>query len=284
MSMRFGARSFRHLLYGGMAAYFLSGMGSAAQVQRRGTETESGLQQAERVDEGWDRSRTLIIRLSVTPAQKSAPRLPRHTHSRARLSVLNGLTVVLDPGHGGSTGLNPTGCSAIQHGRRVYEKELTLSIAQRLRRSLMEAGANVLMTRTEDVSVPLKARSALANDNDAALFVSIHIDDCAVPNAASGTTTYYHKQDPRGRRLAHCLVEAIGRVSGLPTRSARSDTSLYASGLAVLRNSAVPATLVEVGYMNNTVDRLKLVDHEFQERIARAMTEGLERYLTPTAD
>lgn len=186
------------------------------------------------------------------------------------------LIVVVDPGHGGR---NSPGCSVVVNGVCIYEKNLTLSIATKLQKLLTTAGVKVLMTRTEDVDVPLKARPALATDNNADLFVSIHIDSCPIPNSASGSTTYYHKNDPSSRALAQSIVERIGQVSGLPVRGAKSDGVLYTNGLAVLRNSTVPAVLIEVGYINNVKDRQKLLNEEFQQRVAQAIVAGIRGYV-----
>jgi N-acetylmuramoyl-L-alanine amidase len=185
------------------------------------------------------------------------------------------LVVVIDPGHGGSS----TGCSWPVGGQRVYEKHLVLSMAKRLREIMEQAGVNVIMTRTEDVDVSLSARPAIASDNNAHLFISLHIDDCRIPNSASGTTVYYHKSEPSSRTLAHSIVERIAMVSGLPNRGARSDTVLYTNGLAVLRESVTPAVLIEVGYINHATDRAKLMDARFQQRIAQAIFDGIRGYV-----
>jgi len=219
-----------------------------------------------------------LISYRVQPLGKDGLRillgLPRGVGRR-----MQDLTVVVDPGHGGKSGLNPTGCRAWHNGVCVYEKDLTLAIASRLRRLLEEAGVNVLMTRTTDVNVPLPMRARLANDNNADLLISIHIDSCRIANSASGTTAYYHRQDPSSRALAQSIVERIARVSGLPNRRARSDTVLYTNGLSVLRNSAVPATLIEVGYINNVRDRTKLVSGVFQQTVAQAIFDGIRGYI-----
>jgi N-acetylmuramoyl-L-alanine amidase len=186
------------------------------------------------------------------------------------------LIVVVDPGHGGRSS---TGCSFMANGVCIYEKNLTLSIASKLQKLLTAAGVTVLMTRTEDVEVPLKARPALATENNADFFISIHIDDCPIPNSASGSTAYYHKNDPSSRALAHSIVEQIRQVSGLPVRGAKSDGVLYTNGLAVLRNSTVPAVLIEVGYINHARDRQKLLNEVFQQRVAQAIVAGIRGYV-----
>src|SRR5262249_42947685 len=153
---------------------------------------------------------------------------------------LRDTTIVIDPGHGGPA----HGCYAKVNGQTVFEKNVTLAVAKKLAERCRDAGMNVLMTRTDDRDIPLQARPGLGKDNNADLFVSVHVDDCEKDDTASGSTSYYHYEDESGRALAHSLIEHVAMVSGLPNRRARSDRSLYAHGLSVLRNSQVPATLV----------------------------------------
>lgn len=190
---------------------------------------------------------------------------------------LRGFPLVIDPGHGGP---DSTGCSAVVNGARVYEKNITLDIAKRLHRLCTEAAMNAMMTRTTDADVGLDTRPAIANRNNAELFVSIHVDDCGIPNSASGTTAYYHMDDASGRALAHSIAEHVGSVSGLPVRGAWSDRRRFPnSGMAVLRGSRMPATLVEVAYINNSRDRAKLLDPEFRQTIAQAIFDGIKGYV-----
>lgn len=196
--------------------------------------------------------------------------LPRGAGRRMR-----DLVVVVDPGHGA----HDKGCSCVENGNAVLEKNLTLAIAKKVRDTLAEEGVNVILTRSTDVFIPLKERPGVANENNADLFVSIHIDDCPRANTASGTTSYYHMNDANSRALAHSIVSRIAQVSGLPSRGARSDSILYGSGLSVLRNSLVPATLVEIGYINNARDRGKMTNDEFQQSVAQAIVNGIRGYI-----
>jgi N-acetylmuramoyl-L-alanine amidase len=184
---------------------------------------------------------------------------------------LAGKLIVVDPGHGGGA----TGAP----GGGYYEKNITLQIGLKLRALLESCGANVIMTRDRDKDVGLYERTKLANDNNADLFLSIHNDSGPRSNTASGTTVYYHANDGSSRALAACVMQAIGAVSGLPRRGARSDGMLYASGLAVLRTSAMPAILVEVAFINHARDRAKLVNAAFQQKIAQAIVKGVRNYI-----
>lgn len=193
-------------------------------------------------------------------------RLPRNANG-----VLADKVIVVDAGHGGSS----TGAT----GGGIKEKNITLQMALKLRAILEDCGAKVVMTRDRDIDVPLYDRPHLANDIDADLFVSIHNDSNGAQNSATGTSTYYHMNDPSSRALANIVQQSIIAVSGIPSRGALSDGVLYASGLAVLRVSTMPAILVEVAYINNTRDRRMLVDDAFQQRVAQAICDGLRSYV-----
>ncbi len=197
---------------------------------------------------------------------------------RSATGALAGKLIVVDPGHGGSS----TGATGHGAGYTVYEKNITLAIALKLRTALEACGARVVMTRERDMDVPLYDRPRLANSIGADLFISIHNDSNGQPNSASGTSTYYHMGDPSSRALAVCVQEAVCAVTGLPNRGALSDGILYASGLAVLRTSRMPAVLCEVAYINNAYDRHKLMDPEFQQRVAQAICDGIRAYIEGT--
>lgn len=197
-------------------------------------------------------------------------RLPRNA-----TGALSDKLVVVDAGHGGtSTGAVGRGSDGV-----VYEKNVTLAMAIQLRKCLEEAGARVVMTRDRDTNVDLYERPRMSNEIGADFFISIHNDSNGSVNSASGTSTYYHMGDASSRALAICIQEAVHAVTGLPSRGALSDGVLYASGLAVLRSSKMPAALVEVAYINNNRDRRKLVNPEFQQRVAQAIADGLRNYI-----
>ncbi len=191
-------------------------------------------------------------------------RLPRNA-----TGALADKVIVVDAGHGGSS----TGATAGGY----QEKNITLQISLRLREILEAAGAKVVMTRDKDVDVNLYDRPYLANDINADLFVSIHND--SFTSESRGTSTYYHMSDPSSRALANCVQQAIVAVSGVPSKGALSDGILYNSGLAVLRASKMPAILVEVAYISNTQDRRHLIDGNFQQRVAQAISDGLRQYV-----
>lgn len=197
-------------------------------------------------------------------------RLPRNAGGSLKQKI-----IVIDPGHGG----NQTGARWVGSKTVIPEKDITLAIGLIVAEELAREGASVILTRAEDNAIGLYERTAMANQASAHFFISIHCDSNPRPNSVSGTTIYYHKDNADSRALGQALLNEIVKVSGLPSLGVRSDSTLYQSGLAVLRTSQMPAVLIEVGYLNHATDRAKLVDRRFQERIAEAIVRGLKNYV-----
>lgn len=197
--------------------------------------------------------------------------------------TLVGKVIVIDPGHGGrETGA--IGCCG------TLEKDVTLAIAKRVKKLLADAGASPFLTRETDaglvpssLSADLAERVDFAARHAADVFVCIHCNACAVPNSLSGAETYYHGQDPAGKELAQCVHGELIKAIGLHSRGVKSDTVRFASGMAVLRHSSnkyqLPAILVETGFINNAAEEAKLIDPEFQEKIAQGIVSGLKHYV-----
>jgi N-acetylmuramoyl-L-alanine amidase len=184
---------------------------------------------------------------------------------------LAGKVIVVDAGHGGSDGGAKTG--------GVYEKNLTLAISKLTAAELTKQGATVLMTRRSDSAVALTARADLANRNDADLFVSIHINSNGKANSTSGGITFYHKGSQVGKLLAECIQREIAKVSGLPNMGVWSDGRIYQNGFSVLRNTRMPGVLIELGFINHSKDRKRMITQDFQTKISQAIVRGLKVYL-----
>lgn len=181
-----------------------------------------------------------------------------------------GKTVVVDPGHGGR---DP---GAMMKGAR--EKDIVLSVSRLLAEELKGLGASVILTRTTDDFVALQERPAIANRNNAAVFVSIHVNSNTVANTASGTKMFFHRRNSEGMLLAQCLDEEFEAIGRIPSRGTWSDTRIYRSGFAVLRNSDMPAVLVETGFINHDRDRAALVTAAHQRDMAKAIARALLVY------
>ena len=184
---------------------------------------------------------------------------------------LAGKVVVVDPGHGYQDS------GAVGFG--VKEKDLTLAIGLKLRDTLQQNGATVYMTRDTDSFLPVMARPQFAIAHNADLFVSIHCDSSGPDNSHSGTTVYFHAQNPICRRMAADISARVAEVSGIPQDGIKSDTIRFATGFGVLRGSPMPAVLVECGYVNNSSDVRKLQDPDTQQRIAEGIVAGLSDFL-----
>lgn len=180
---------------------------------------------------------------------------------------LKGLKIAIDAGHGG-TELGAIGCL------NDNEKDINLEISKILKEKLETNGANVIMTREDDSFVGLNDRVEIANKNNAQIFISIHnnaLPDSAAHLKSTGSETYYFY--PHSKELAKDVVEALAKETGFKNNGAK------AQSFAVVRNTNCPAILVEVGYIINPEDNAKLIDKDYQNKIAEAILHGLENYL-----
>jgi N-acetylmuramoyl-L-alanine amidase len=213
--------------------------------------------------------------------------------------------IVLDPGHGGS---DPGAPATVG----LWEKEITLDVAQRLRPLLAQAGFEVLLTRERDETVSLRERAQFANFQRGDLFVSIHFN--ALPTRSyRGIETYYlgPTSDPHVERLAGAenresgysladfrrllegvyvhvrqqesrqLAEAIHR--GLTTTLVRGNPAVRDSGVKpapflVLVATEMPGILAEISYLSNEEDARLLKEPTYRQEVARALFEGIRAY------
>ncbi|MCG9894945.1 MAG: N-acetylmuramoyl-L-alanine amidase, partial [Fimbriimonadaceae bacterium] len=181
---------------------------------------------------------------------------------------LSGKTFVIDPGHGG----NDPG--AVFAG--VREKDIALDVSLRFGRLLEREGVRVVYTRSTDVFIPLGRRSEIANEAAADLFISIHVNSNTVANTASGSKTFYHRQQSPGQLLSIAIEGELERQGRLRSMGPWSDTRIYRSGFAVLRNTRMPGVLVETGFINNSRDRAQLSRPEYRQQIADAILAALK--------
>lgn len=190
---------------------------------------------------------------------------------RPKKGKLSGKIIVVDPGHGGKD----PGCD---WGNSLFEKDLTLKIGLATARALQAAGASVIMTRDADTYPTLGQRSLLANQSEAAAFVSIHINSNTVAETRSGGMTFYHAQNPVGRLLAECIQTQIARIGVIPNMGTWSDTRIYRGGFSVLRETNVPAVLLELGFITHSHDRRAIQEDGYAEQVGAAVVRGLKTY------
>lgn len=230
----------------------------------------------------WERFRVcVLLALSVSAiglavgGPSPAPGLPVEA---AVEQTLSGLTVALDPGHGGYDG------GARAHDSGIWEKELTLQIALAVEKELCARGARVVLTRREDVCLSegdtatrarkradLQARRDLAEAEGADVLLSIHLNEYR-NRAESGPQVFYQRGADAGRLLAGALQEALIAVLK-PAKERKALPGDY----YVLRGK-LPSALVECGFLSNAGEERLLLSEEYQQQIATAVADGLSRW------
>ncbi|MCK9221518.1 MAG: N-acetylmuramoyl-L-alanine amidase [Limnochordia bacterium] len=180
------------------------------------------------------------------------------------------LTIVLDPGHGGTD----PGAVAWDGPRMVRESDINLAISEILASQLRSAGHHVVMTRTStnNIERTLSERAAMADWNKADLFISIHADASPTNPSARGSNSYVYWGAPqRTTRLAYLLQIHQEQTTG---RSPNALGRVIQRGFTVTHQSR-PAVLVETGFMTNTQELTLLQTHSFQEKIAQGLFQGI---------
>lgn len=184
--------------------------------------------------------------------------------------TLGGKVIVLDAGHGGHD-------PGAMFGP-YREKDYALKFTKRTAEELIRQGASVILTRGDDRFIQLYDRSKTANNAEASVFLSIHVNSTARRNSTTGSMTFYHKQSPTGMLLAKCIQDEIGKISTIPNKGTITDQRIYNSGFAVLRTSKMPAVLIEAGFINHDRDRAALSHPDYPKWLAEAIARGLKVY------
>ena len=168
-------------------------------------------------------------------------------------------TVVIDPGHGGfDRGGIPR--------QRVPESMMNLDVAQRLRGILQSYGYRVVMTRDSDVFIPLGTRVAIANSYRDAIFVCIHFN--ATPrSSASGIETYFYSS--QSLPLASAIHYYV--AGGAPS----ANRGVRRRGFYVLRNTRIPAVLVECGFLTNPTEAQYAQSNTYRQKLADEIARGV---------
>ncbi len=230
-------------------------------------QTASGVQVGELNQIGDD-----FIALELRGASRSIPGnsgnilIPNPNPERnPNTRIPNGrVLVVIDPGHGGR---DP---GAIGLGG-LQEKDVILPISRQVNQILQQNGVEVIMTRSEDYFISLEGRTRLANRAQADLFVSIHANAIGGRRPdVNGIETYYYSS---GRRLAQTIHNSILQNVNVGDRGVRR------ARFFVLRNTSMPAVLVEVGFLTGNVDNISLANPNFRSQMAQAIANGILQYI-----
>ena len=232
------------------------------------------------------------------------------TGAEPQIRTLRHLQVVaIDPGHGGDN----RGCLGVDG---TYEKEMTLQLARRVRRILMEeTTATAMLTRDKDVPLGLRERTRMANQWNADVFLSLHLN--ADPyGSGRGVETWFlsvDAADTEAERLVRAeegaygeiddedaiersLVQSVLHDAMIRTAQARSESlatavvdGMHASTDAVMRGvrqarfgvlkeAKMPAIVIEAGFFSHAEEGTRLRDPAYQEIVARGIVDGLVAY------
>lgn len=178
--------------------------------------------------------------------------------------------IVIDPGHGGRA----IGATSVT-GR--YEKELNLKLGLKLNEKLEDLGYNTIMTRDTDVDVDLYERARIANSNYADVFISLH-GNANNNKSIQGIEVYYWPQNKSDIKEIeqHPFAKAI--MEELIKGTNAKDRGIISKPFVVIRETKMPAILVEVGYMSNAEEEKLIFNEKYQEKIIDSIVRGVENY------
>lgn len=204
-------------------------------------------------------------------------RLREQVRFRQSGPSLVGRLVVIDPGHGG----RDLGVVVPDGPLRWSEADIAFDIASRLEGRLAAAGMRVHLTRgplATEVPSDLD-RAQLANDLQADLLISLHVDGHVNP-AADGVAAYHYGTDngvtsTMGEQLAGLVLREIVARTGM------RNCQTHAKTWDLLRYTRMPAVRVDVGYLTSPLDRNRLIDPLFRERVVEAIIAGVQRMYYP---
>ncbi|NQH40985.1 N-acetylmuramoyl-L-alanine amidase [Streptococcus suis] len=216
---------------------------------------------------------------SMAMVGATSANLPAGAYSQR--SPQRSYTVYIDPGHGGAD-------SGASYGG-VHEKNLAMNVANKLKANLLALGINVLMTRTGDYNVDyVTERSRMVNSSNADLFISLHFNATgAGTTTARGIETYWYQSNPsypskinqayhnnptrlaESQTLANQIQSSLIKETGAYNRGVKRET------FAVLRETKIPAVLVEMGFMDNPSELQVIKQDSYQTKLAKALADGI---------
>jgi N-acetylmuramoyl-L-alanine amidase len=226
---------------------------------------------------------------AADPVAKSAPVPANHK-----------LLVLLDPGHGGTN----TGAPSIRED--IFEKHVTLAVAGTLRAKLQRKGIEVRLTRTKDEYLTLRQRGRMANEMNADLFVSVHVN-ATENHSHSGYETFIltpEAVDVDSRALRHnsgrarpgldaktcAILDDIERsttqvrAADVATsiqdnmrtlRGKAGDRGVRQDSMHVLLGATMPAVLVELGFIDHPIEGEELMDPKVRDKMADAIADAI---------
>jgi len=206
--------------------------------------------------EKLEESGTLQISIPIIPTEK----------------IVTKPIIILDPGHGGSDpgAIGPSG---------LKEKDVTLEIVLYMKGLLESAGYQVVLTRNGDYNVSqnpqnskdeLNARVVIINNHNSAILVSVHCNS-AYSSIPGGIEVFYYRDDDKtfAETVCNSLVDMTGRYN----------RGVKKAEFFLLKNTNIPAILVEALFISNPIEEKLLMDPLYRRKIAGGIVTGILRYL-----
>ncbi|NGX51710.1 MAG: Sporulation-specific N-acetylmuramoyl-L-alanine amidase [Chlamydiae bacterium] len=212
----------------------------------------------------------LFFILSISPLMTACSQGPKvvvaSTQSTPKTRTRQ--LVVIDPGHGG-----------FDIGAKVQsleEKALALKMATLLKKYLHDMGYRVILTRSRDVFVSLKRRTAIANDTKSKLFVSVHFNAFKGENVKGIEVYYYNKGSTWRKNASKRLAETV--LKSLIVATSASSRGVKCGNFHVIRETKMPAILIEGGFITNQQERNHLKKKKYVQAMARSIAKGIDKY------
>lgn len=180
--------------------------------------------------------------------------------------------IIIDAGHGGADK------GAVNRKQHVYEKKLCFSTAAFLKERLEKLGYKTLLIRPKDTFVELDERVKIANRQPSSLFVSLHFN--SAPNAHAEGIEVYYFNDPEHPIIRHDLSKALAQSIVIQACKSTGATSRGArvGSYRVIRNTKMPACLVEGGFVTNRAEAKKLLQSHYLQKLADGIAKGIDQY------
>jgi N-acetylmuramoyl-L-alanine amidase len=181
--------------------------------------------------------------------------------------------IVIDAGHGG----DDFGTRSASKPK-YHEKSLNLTTAITLNDFMRKLGYETVLTRSKDEFIALQKRADFANDREADLFVSVHYNS-APAKQAEGIEIFYYKSDENkartseSKKLANAILDKVIKTTGAKSRGVKQEN------FAVIRETKMPAVLIEGGFLTNVDEMEKIKDPAYVKSLAWGIAQGIQAYL-----
>lgn len=220
----------------------------------------------------FKRSNLFILAISVFLAAATVNMANQADIAPASAVPVSDKVIVIDAGHGASDG-------GAVGGSGVLEKEINLSIAQRLQKLLEKTGATVIVTRADDEPIAenkrsdMRMRKNIKENSEADIFVSIHMNKFSQAKYSGAQVFYSPDEDSKalGESIQAAMIDILNPDNNRVAKSAGD--SIY-----LLKGGTVPAVIVECGFLSNPQEEQMLTREDYQEKVAWSVYAGITSY------